>query len=33
VRTLLGVLNTVKVPAPALEWREGEGLRGHWLYF
>ncbi len=31
VRTLLNVLNAVKVPAPALEFSKGR-LRGHWLY-
>lgn len=33
LRTLFGVLNVVKIPAPALELREGEGLKGHWIYF
>lgn len=33
LKTLFSVLNTVKVPAPALELRGAEGLRGHFLYF
>lgn len=32
VRTVLTVLNSIKVPAPALELSKGK-LRGHWLYF
>jgi hypothetical protein len=32
VRTLLNVLNSVKVPAPTLEFSKGK-VRGHWLYF
>jgi hypothetical protein len=33
VRTVLFILDRVKVPLPTLEWREGKGFRGHWLYF
>lgn len=33
VRTLLGMLNVVKVPAPALEVTSGGEVRGHWLFF
>jgi hypothetical protein len=32
VKTLFSVLNMIKVPAPALEWRSGK-LRGHWVSF
>lgn len=32
VRTLLNLLNAVKIPAPALEF-SGKKLKGHWLYF
>jgi hypothetical protein len=32
VKTLFSVLNMIKVPAPALEWRSGK-LRGHWISF
>ena len=33
LKTLFGVINVIKIPAPALEYREGEGLKGHWIYF
>lgn len=33
LRTLFGIVNVIKVPAPALEWREGDGFLGHWIYF
>lgn len=33
VRTLLYLLNSIKVPAPALEIRSTGKLVGHWLYF
>jgi hypothetical protein len=33
LRTVLFVLNSIKIPAPALEWNERDGLRGHWLHF
>lgn len=32
LRTLLFVLDCVKVPAPTLEFSEG-GVKGHWIYF
>ena len=33
LKTLFGVVNVIKIPAPALEYREGEGFKGHWIYF
>ena len=33
LRTLFGVINVIKIPAPALEYRPGDGFRGHWIYF
>lgn len=33
LRTLLFVLNTIKVPAPALEFQSTGKVVGHWLYF
>lgn len=33
VRTMLFVLNSIKVPAPALEIRSTGKVVGHWLYF
>lgn len=33
LRTLFGVVNVIKIPAPAVEFRPGEGFRGHWIYF
>jgi len=33
LRTVLYVLNSIKVPAPALELTGQGRLRGHWLYF
>ncbi|RME99578.1 MAG: DUF2279 domain-containing protein [Bacteroidetes bacterium] len=33
VRTLLSVLNFIKIPAPTLEWNREAGFRGHWLYY
>ena len=32
VRTLLNILNAVKIPAPTLEFSGGK-IKGHWLYF
>jgi hypothetical protein len=32
LRTILAGLNTIKIPAPALELSNGK-LKGHWLYF
>lgn len=32
VRTALFILNSIKVPAPALEWSQGR-FTGHWVYF
>ncbi|MFN8346737.1 MAG: DUF2279 domain-containing protein [Spirosomataceae bacterium] len=32
-KTLFFLLNTLKVPAPALEFNRKQGLKGHWLYF
>lgn len=33
VRTLLFLANSIKVPAPALEYRSNGQWKGHWLYF
>jgi|GEM_PF-50409 len=33
LRTLFGVISVIKVPAPALEYRSGQGFKGHWIYF
>lgn len=33
LRAVLFVLNSIKIPAPALEWNGKDGLRGHWLHF
>ena len=33
LRTVLDVLNCIKVPAPALEFDSNGMVRGHWLYF
>lgn len=33
LKTLFFLLNTLKIPAPALEFNRKQGLRGHWLYF
>lgn len=33
LRTMLFVLNSIKLPAPALEWNGRDGWRGHWLHF
>jgi hypothetical protein len=30
---LLKVNRTFKMPAPALEWNTGEGVKGHWFYY
>lgn len=32
VRTALFILNSIKIPAPALEWSQGR-FTGHWVYF
>jgi hypothetical protein len=31
-KTLFSILNMIKVPAPAIEWRSGK-LQGHWIFF
>lgn len=33
LKTVFSILNTVKIPAPALELSDFSRLRGHWLYF
>lgn len=33
LKTLFFLLNTLKVPAPALEFNRKQGWKGHWLYF
>jgi hypothetical protein len=33
LRTLFGVISVIKVPSPALEYRSGQGIKGHWIYF
>jgi len=33
LRTVLFVLNSIKIPAPALEFRSNGQVVGHWLYF
>lgn len=33
LRTVLFVLNSIKIPSPALEMDGSGSLRGHWLYF
>lgn len=33
LRTLFFMLDALKMPAPALEFRSNGGVRGHWLYF
>ena len=33
LKTLFSVFNTIKVPAPALQLDEFNGLRGHFVYF
>lgn len=33
LKTLFFLLNTLKVPAPALEFNRKHGWKGHWLYF
>ena len=33
LRTLFSVFNTIKIPAPTLEYSTNKGLRGHVLYF
>ncbi|MCU0341942.1 MAG: YfiM family protein [Spirosomaceae bacterium] len=33
LKTLFFLLNTLKVPAPTLEWNRRQGFRGHWLSF
>ncbi len=33
LRTFLFMLDALKMPAPALEFRGNGGVRGHWLYF
>ncbi len=33
LKTIFFMLNTLKMPAPALEFNRVDGLRGHWFYF
>lgn len=33
LRTMLFVLNSIKIPAPAIEFRSDGNVVGHWLYF
>lgn len=33
LKTLFFLLNTLKIPAPALEFNRKQGWKGHWLYF
>jgi hypothetical protein len=33
LRAVLGTLNFIKLPAPALSYSRVQGLRGHWIYF
>lgn len=33
LRAVLGTLNFIKLPAPALSYSRVEGLRAHWIYF
>ncbi|MFT7588514.1 MAG: hypothetical protein ACI959_000724 [Limisphaerales bacterium] len=33
LKTLFGVIGVLKIPSPTLELRQGEGLKGHWIYF
>lgn len=33
LKTLLGIANIIKIPAPTLEWNTEHGFKGHWLYF
>jgi hypothetical protein len=33
LRTVCHAFNFIKVPFPALEWRPGGPLQGHWMYF
>lgn len=33
LRKVFYMINHLKVPAPSLEWRPGQGIRGHGLYF
>lgn len=33
LKTIFLMLNTLKVPAPALEFNQNAGFKGHWLYF
>ena len=32
LRTIFSLINTLKVPFPALEYNTGKGFQGHWLY-
>lgn len=33
LKTIFSVFNTIKIPAPTIEYSANEGLKGHWLYF
>ena len=33
VRSLLGALNWIKIPSPALEWNSRGGIKGYWMYW
>src|SRR5690606_1386847 len=33
LKTFFSVLNTIKIPAPTLEYTAGKGFKGHILYF
>ena len=33
LKSLLYVLNAVKIPSPTLEWNRVEGFKAHWLYW
>ena len=33
LKTLFSVFNTIKIPAPTLQYDEYNGLKGHFIYF
>ncbi len=33
LKTIFSVFNTIKIPAPTIDYSANEGLKGHWLYF
>ena len=33
LKTIFSVFNTIKIPAPTIEYSANEGFKGHWLYF